>query len=114
MEFGEKIEKAKAMFRQGRTRDLIWRQNQLRPGCFPRTYNFHIKNSDIISANNENPFERSLVLMLEENKERILTVLRNDLNKIDFEVEIELISVITEAAEGNIIDIIRPWKNRYL
>ena len=40
--------------------------------------------------------------MLEENKERIQTVLRNDLNKIDFEVEIELISVITEAAEGNI------------
>ena len=32
MEFGEKIEKAKAMFRQGRTRDLIWRQNQLRIG----------------------------------------------------------------------------------
>ena len=30
MEFGEKIEKAKTMFRQGRTRDLIWRQNQLR------------------------------------------------------------------------------------
>ena len=52
--------------------------------------------------------------MLEENKERILTVLRNDLNKIDFEVEIELISVITEAAEGNIIDLIRPWKNCYL
>ena len=32
MEFGEKIEKAKTMFRQGRTRDLIWRQNQLRSG----------------------------------------------------------------------------------
>lgn len=40
--------------------------------------------------------------MLEENKERIQTVLRNDLNKIDFEVEVELISVITEASEGNI------------
>ena len=110
MEFGEKIEKAKAMFRQGRTRDLIWRQNQLRSGCFPRQYIFQIKTS----VYNENPFERSLVLMLEENKERILTVLRNDLNKIDFEVEIELISVITEAAEGNIIDLNRPWKNRYL
>ena len=110
MEFGEKIEKAKAMFRQGRTRDLIWRQNQLRSGGFPRQYNFQI----ITSVYDENPFERSLVLMLEENKERILTVLRNDLNKIDFEVEIELISVITEAAEGNIIDLIRPWKNCYL
>ena len=43
--------------------------------------------------------------MLEENKERILTVLRNDLNKIDFEVEIELISVITEAAEGNTLTL---------
>ena len=51
--------------------------------------------------------------MLEENKERIQTVLRNDLNKIDFEVEIELISVITEAAEGN-IDLIWPWMNPYL
>ena len=45
MEFGEKIEKAKAMFRQGRTRDLIWRQNQLRPGCFPRQYNLQIITS---------------------------------------------------------------------
>ena len=78
MEFGEKIEKAKNMFRQGRTRDLIWRQNQL----------------------------RSLILMLEENKDRIQNNLRNDLNKVDFEVEVELISVITEAAEGKIFSFI--------
>ena len=73
MEFTEKIEKARAEFRTGRTRDVIWRQNQLRALC----------------------------VMIEDNRKRIKTVLQNDLNKVDFEAEIEIMSVLSEAAEGN-------------
>ena len=72
MEHGEAIERARAAFKSGRTRDIIWRQNQL----------------------------RALICLLDENTDRIRTVLRNDLNKVDVETEIEIMSVHNEAAEG--------------
>jgi len=73
MEFTEKIESARAQFKSGRTRDVTWRQNQLRALC----------------------------AMINDNMDRIKTVLQNDLNKIDFECEVECMSVLSEAAEGN-------------
>ena len=72
MEHGEAVERARAAFKSGRTRDIIWRQNQL----------------------------RALICLLDENTDRIRTVLRNDLNKVDVETEIEIMSVHNEAAEG--------------
>ena len=72
MEHAEAIERARNAFRSGKTRDLVWRQNQL----------------------------RALICLLDENMDRIGTVLRNDLNKVDVETEIEVTSVHNEAAEG--------------
>ena len=72
MEHAEAIERARNAFRSGKTRDLVWRQNQL----------------------------RALICLLDENMDRIRTVLRNDLNKVDVETEIEVTSVHNEAAEG--------------
>ena len=74
MEHGEAVERARAAFKSGKTRDIIWRQNQL----------------------------RALICLLDENTERIRTVLRNDLNKVDVETEIEIMSVHNEAAEGRL------------
>lgn len=79
MEHAEAIERARAAFRSGKTRDIVWRQNQL----------------------------RALICMMEENMDRIRTVLRNDLNKVDVEVEIEVTSVHNEAAEA--IDSLKYW-----
>lgn len=71
MEFDETINGAKQFFKSGKTVDLQWRENQL----------------------------RALSCLIEENRERIYTVLRNDLNKTDYESELyEITSVLNEIA----------------
>jgi aldehyde dehydrogenase (NAD+) len=71
MEFDDTILSAKKFFKSGKTNDLEWRENQL----------------------------RALMAMIEENRDRIFTCLRNDLNKTEYEAELyEITAVLNEVA----------------
>jgi len=71
MEFDETINGAKRFFESGKTVDLQWRENQL----------------------------RALACLIEENRDRIYTVLQNDLNKTEYEVDLyEITAVLNEIA----------------